>query len=280
MEKKELLKDRLKWNGTLSPCKKRLSTWITSSFSTRFRVTHHGGCAILFNKDTFFPDIKVTSIYLHDLRHSQPVKVIEGETGWVLQGVISKGSFRRKPGGGKSSFTQVSLHINNICGKKRSIGKKILLAIRAVMLDEQIDLVAGNFNGAAWRRQTNNGNLTIIEEAFADSDLPMPSSRLTPLWRPGSDVCGFLKSPNSYECWKVRQHGAFSIPNETLGLRSRDQSCHNEVLHLDFVNEYGDHEPRERHEPRLLLKERSAPYQRSRVRCKADEDVSDHLLSS
>ena len=173
--------------------------------TTRFRVTHHGGCAILFNKDTFFPDIKVTSIYLHDLRHSQPDKVIEGEIGWVLQGVISKASFRRKPRGGKSSFTQMSLHINNNCAKKR-IGKKILLAIRAVMLDEQIDLVAGDFNGAAWRRQTNKGNLSIVEEAFADSDLPMHPRQ----------------PPNSYECWKVRQHGAFSIPNETLGLCSRD----------------------------------------------------------
>ena len=40
--------------------------------TNRFHVTHCGGCAILFNKDTFFPDIKVTSVYLHDLRHSQP----------------------------------------------------------------------------------------------------------------------------------------------------------------------------------------------------------------
>ena len=30
----------------------------------RFHVTHHGGCAVLFNKDTFFPDVKVKSIYL------------------------------------------------------------------------------------------------------------------------------------------------------------------------------------------------------------------------
>ena len=40
--------------------------------------------------------------------------------------------------------------------------------------------IAGNFNGAAWR-QTGSGNLSIIEEAFADSDLPMPPSS-TPLW--------------------------------------------------------------------------------------------------
>ena len=29
----------------------------------RFHVTHYGGCAVLFNKDTFCPDVKVKSIY-------------------------------------------------------------------------------------------------------------------------------------------------------------------------------------------------------------------------
>ena len=43
--------------------------------ATRFHVTHDGICAILVSKETFFPDTKVTSIYLHDLRYSQPDKV-------------------------------------------------------------------------------------------------------------------------------------------------------------------------------------------------------------
>ena len=70
----------------------------------------------------------------------------------------------------------------------------LLLTIRAVMLDEQVDLVAGDFNGAAWRRTTNANNISVIEEAFADSDLPMPPGS-TPLWGLGavpgtwSDVC-------------------------------------------------------------------------------------------
>ena len=58
---------------------------------------------------------------------------------------------------------------------------------------------------------------SIIEEAFADTDLPMPPGA-TPLWGPGAvpggwaDVCGFLKPPDSHEKRKVRLHGAFSIP--------------------------------------------------------------------
>ena len=56
------------------------------------------------------------------------------------------------PCGRKSFFTVMSLHINNNYAKKRGIGKKILPTIRDVMLDEHIDLVAGDLNGAAWRR--------------------------------------------------------------------------------------------------------------------------------
>ena len=179
----------------------------------------------------------------------------------------------------------MSLHINKNYAKKRCIGKKLPLTIRAVMIEEHVDLVAGDFNGAAWRRQIGNGNLNIIKEAFADSDLPMPPDP-TPLWNPGAvpgdwaDVCGFLKLRDSSGRWKVRQHGAFSISHDTQGLRQKNQSCHHVLwLHLSFVNPHGDDEPRERHEQRLL-KERSAPYQQRKERSNAGEDESDRSLSS
>ena len=40
-------------------------------------------------------DIKVTSMYLHDIRGCQQDDVKEGEPGWVLQGVMSRVPFRR-----------------------------------------------------------------------------------------------------------------------------------------------------------------------------------------
>ena len=44
------------------------------------------------------------------------------------------------------------------------------------MPEEHVDLVAGDFKGAAWRRPCGNDRkrTSIIEEAFADTDLPMP----------------------------------------------------------------------------------------------------------
>ena len=56
----------------------------------RCHVTHYAGCAILFNKDTFYPDISVKSVYLHDTRRDLQDQVVEGEQGWVLQGVLSR----------------------------------------------------------------------------------------------------------------------------------------------------------------------------------------------
>ena len=168
----------------------------TELLTDRFHATHNGGCAVLFNKDTFFPDVMVKSIYLHDTRRELPDEVTEGDSGWVLQGVLSRASFRRQPLSGQKTF-------------------------------------CGHFKGAAWRCD-NRHNISTIEEAFADCALPMPPGPI-PLWGPGSipgnwaEVCGILKPSESDRQWKVRLHGAFSIFHEVLGLRPTDQSCHHKV---------------------------------------------------
>ena len=70
----------------------------------RFHMTHHAGCAILFNKDTFYPNIDVKSIYLHDTRRDLPDQGMEGEQGWVMHFVLSRASFRRPPVSGQVTF--------------------------------------------------------------------------------------------------------------------------------------------------------------------------------
>ena len=169
--------------------------------TSRFHVTHYAGCAILYNKDTFYSDINVQSIYLHDTRRDLPDQVMEGEQGWVMQGVLLRASFRRSPVSGQKYFTVLSLHISNIYAKKKGIAKKLILTLRAIMISQEVDLVAGDFNGTAWRCRSKD-NLGTIDEAFTDRVLPTPPGP-TPLWGPGSipdnwaDVCGFLKLPGS-----------------------------------------------------------------------------------
>ena len=116
----------------------------------------------------------------------------EGQPSWVLQAVISRASFpRRIPRGGQSYFTMMSLHINNQYAKKRGIAKKMLLTVRTVMHQEQVDMVAGDFNGAAWRRRSGNEQRhdSTIEEAFANTNLPIPHGP-TALW----DQVGFQEN--------------------------------------------------------------------------------------
>ena len=69
----------------------------------RFHVTLYGGCAILFNKDTY-TNIDVKSIHLRDTRRDLPDQLMEGDQGWVMEGVFSRASFRRPPLSGHKTF--------------------------------------------------------------------------------------------------------------------------------------------------------------------------------
>ena len=237
--------------------------------TNRFHVTHYGGCAILFNKDTFYPNTDVQSLYLHDTRRDLPDQMMEGDQVWA--------SFRRPPLVGQKTFTVLSLHVNNIYAKKPSLAKKLILTIRAIMIGQHIDLVAGDFFGTAWRC-SNRDNISTIDEAFADCALPTPPGP-APLWGPGpipnnwADVCGFLKPRNSDRYWKVRM--------QTLGLRPTDQSCHHATwLHLEFVDWRSTQSHHEEHDRRILLEERPAACPYGQQKRRNSEVMSDHSLSS
>ena len=91
--------------------------------------------------------------------------IVEGEHGSVLQGVVSRASFRRAAASGQTVFTGLSLHISNAYAKKRGIAKKIIQAVRSLMISQDSDLVAGDFNGAVWRCRSRD-HLSSIDEAF------------------------------------------------------------------------------------------------------------------
>ena len=126
--------------------------------TNRFHVTHYAGCAVFFNKDTFYPIVDVKSIYLHDTRRGLPDQVMEGERRWVSQGVLSRAIFRRPPVSGQKYFTVLSLHISHIA-------KKLILTLRAIIISQEVDLVAGDFNGTAWRCRSRDNLGAIDEEA-------------------------------------------------------------------------------------------------------------------
>ena len=120
----------------------------------------------------------------------------------------------------------------------------------------------------------------------ADCALPTPPGP-RPLWGPGSipnnwaDVCGFLKPPDSDWYWKVRMHGAFSLPLKTLGLLPTDQSCHHETrLRLEIVDGRNSRSHYGEPDRRILLKERLSAGQHGQQNRRISEVMSDHSLSS
>ena len=100
-------------------------------------------------------------------------QIVEGEHGWVLQGIVSRASFRRAAASGQTVFAVLSLHINNVYAKKRGVAKRIIQAVRSLMISQDINLVAGDFSGGAWRCRSRD-NLSSIDEGFADCALPTP----------------------------------------------------------------------------------------------------------
>ena len=129
------------------------------------------------------------------------------------------------------------------------------------MTQEDIDLVAGDFNGASWRRKTvpEQQYERTLEEAFRKARLPVPLGS-TPLLGLGgvphalADVCGFVKPPNSHSELLTRWRGAFESDREDFGLSPKDQTSHYESwlhpshvstplverVHVDMIN--GDQE--------------------------------------
>ena len=87
--------------------------------------------------------------------------------------ILSRASLRRPPVICQVLFTVLSLHINNIFAKKKGIAKKLTLTLRAIMISQHFDLVAGDVNGTAWRCLSRD-NLSSIDEAFILCALPTP----------------------------------------------------------------------------------------------------------
>ena len=244
--------------------------------TNRFHVTHYAGCAVLFNEDTFYAKVDVKSIDLHDTRRDLSDQVMEGEQGWVMQGVLSRASFRRSPVSGQKFVSAYQQH-----SRQKERHRQEAHSYSPCHHD-----ISGSWlDGTVWRYRGKD-NLSTFDEVFTDCALPTPPGT-TPRWWPGSipnnwaDVCGFLKPFGSERFVKLNKHGAFSIPQKTLGLRPTDQSCHHETwLHPDFVDWSNTWSKQDSYEQHISLKERPADYSYGNPKRRISEVMSDYSLSS
>ena len=136
---------------------------------------------VLFNKDTFFSDIKVSSSYLHDTRACEQDRIKEGESGWVLQGVVSKAWFRRQPRSG-----QKNLH-GNVCAYQQQLCQKAWNWEEAsphyprrdagrALLETSTELLGAD------QMVTAVNPPALSKKPLPNTDFPAPPGGPTPLW--------------------------------------------------------------------------------------------------
>ena len=194
------------------------------------------------------------------------IKSWKANRDWFRKSFLSRASFRRSPVSKLKYFTVLPLHISNIYAKKKSIAKKLILALRAIMISQEVHVVASDFNGTAWRYRSRE-NLNTIDEVFTDCALSTHSAEFSNhrvLIHSGRCAC-MMHSPS---------HGK-------LGLRPTDQSCHRETwLHKDFVDCSNMWSKQGAYEPRTSLKERLANCSYGNPKRRICEVMSDHSLSS
>ena len=156
---------------------------------------------------------------------------MEADQGWVMQSVLSRASFRRPPISGQKFFTVLSLHTSNIYAKTRGIAKKLIYTIRAIMIGQQNDLVAGDFNGTPWRF-SNRDNISTIDEAFCRLCIANSLNHCGAPDRFQTTGLTSVRSLNRPIQIGIGRHACLVLsPSyaKTLGLRPTDQSCHHET---------------------------------------------------
>ena len=135
-------------------------------------------------------------------------------------------------------YSHASIYRQYVRPENGVLRKKSIMTVRSIMIGQQIELVAGEFNETAWRC-SNRDNLNSIDEASADCALPR-SLGIPPLFGSGSiqnnwvGVSGFLELQigiGRFECMVLS-------PSHAKPRRaSNDQIWHHETwLYLEFVD--------------------------------------------
>ena len=148
-----------------------------------------------------------------------------------FEAVITKARFRRMHEDGPASVTMMCLHCHNECAKRRSIALN-LRAVRTAMAHVSVELVAGDFNRASWRHKGDS----VIDQVIANIMLPV-SPGATPLWRAKDNSRRMTRRVRFQQATWYSEGNAhpqarsfFETDRELLGVFSRDQTCHFEIL--------------------------------------------------
>ena len=135
--------------GSLLRCKSPLSFFTTMPQRINFMLLTFHGSDTLANKDTFEPELHVTTnFYVPSHRAS------------------------RRPLSAHSSITMI-LYCHNTVAKERSSATNVFSDVRTAMIQNYNDLVVGVFTGASWYRKVgaDQQDDSTLEDAFKNARL-------------------------------------------------------------------------------------------------------------
>ena len=129
----------------------------------------------------------------------------------------------------------LTLHISNIHTKNKGIAQNLILTLRAIMISQEVDLVAGDFNGTDWRCRSRDSVSTI--EVFADCALHTPPGH-PPLWWPVSipNVKVIYPAPDIHEHFTIHkwlQKTAYIFTHNFNNLEHIATNCMINTMHTD-----------------------------------------------
>ena len=126
-----------------------------------------------------------------------------------MQGVLLRASFRCPPLSGQENYGVVSTFQQHFC-QEEGIANKLITTIRAIMIGQQIDVIPMALRGDVAAETTSVLSMTPVQNAAG----PQHCGNLVRFRTTGADGSGFLKTPGSDRCWRVRMHGTISHPSQ------------------------------------------------------------------
>ena len=133
----------------------------------QFHVAHFRSCAALFIMFMLESDLEVKVIYLQLTRQTA--------AGGPSRPFCPELAFDAFPGTASRASQSCRCTATTWC-KKRSIASNVPLAVRTAVVQEEVDMVARDFNGASWRRKSGPEQQfdSTLEDAFKNAKLFVP----------------------------------------------------------------------------------------------------------
>ena len=150
---------------------------------------------------------------------------------------MSKACIRHIPRNGKLSLKIMSLHCHSAVAEKRCILINAPLAVRTPMVQEDVDMVAGDFNG--WRHKSAPVQLVDSSlERLSETPGSLHRSALHPIGAPAEfKTSGLMSVALSGRVISYENTVHIEINLEKLGLFLKDQTRHNESwIHFSHVS--------------------------------------------